>query len=544
MNCKNCGEEVYGNFCAHCGQKSDTRRFTFRDMAAHALDSLLHVRRGFPFTIKQLLLDPGHSVREYINGKRIRWYKPFPFAMLMGLVTGLSMRFAPEGMAQFQTENISQAGEQFLMARFGELFTQNYALFQLMMIPVYAFFSWLFFLRTKVNYAENIIMHCYVMGTSSVLSVVPWAIIAQIGDKSIMGSLIALTGLLAFIYQVISYVRFYQTGKDGLATVKSLVSYVLATLFVFVFLALLIVAYLMIGGGKEEVEQFERNARLGDLQTGAAHLDFHHTELWPSAYVDARDVTVCLPPDYFTDTLRRFPVIYLQDGQNLFFADSSYIGVEWEADEALEQVFSETGKSAIVVGIWNTPKRYLEYLPEAPAIKHLGDIGALPTEQPISTDELQADNYLKFVVDELKPAIDARYRTRPERKYTTIGGSSMGGLMAWYALCEYPDVFGTAVCVSTHWPGGDPLAGPTVFPQFLAYLDQRLPDPSSHRLWFDHGTETLDRHYSAYQEQVDSLMVEKGFGPANWQTHIYPGAEHSERAWQARFPEVLTFILH
>jgi predicted alpha/beta superfamily hydrolase len=141
------------------------------------------------------------------------------------------------------------------------------------------------------------------------------------------------------------------------------------------------------------------------------------------------------------------------------------------------------------------------------------------------------------VVEELKQFIDSTYRTLTDRKNTFIMGSSMGGLISAYAMCEYPDVFGGAGCISTHWLAGDGIV--------IDYLKKHLPDPHSHKFYFDYGNETLDASYEPYQQKVDAVMKNAGYKEGkNWLTRKFVGAEHSERAWSKRVDVPLQFFLH
>ena len=119
---------------------------------------------------------------------------------------------------------------------------------------------------------------------------------------------------------------------------------------------------------------------------------------------------------------------------------------------------------------------------------------------------------------------------------TLVMGSSMGGLISLYAISEYPQVFGGAGCVSTHWPiGGYEL---------VDEMAQILPDPATHRLYFDFGTETLDSTYEPFQHRMDDRLREAGYVEGvNWVTYKFEGAEHSERSWRERVHIPLEFLL-
>jgi enterochelin esterase-like enzyme len=218
--------------------------------------------------------------------------------------------------------------------------------------------------------------------------------------------------------------------------------------------------------------------------------------------------------------------------------------VDWGIDETMTRLIAERRiREAIVVGIWNTPKRREEYLPakmflslkegeeREAAFRGLADAGIVLDEA-----SLLSDAYLRFLVTELKPFIDRTYRTLPGRDDTFIMGSSAGALVSLYAVSEYPEVFGGAGCVSTHWPVGNGM--------MIDYIKDRLPAPETHKIYFDFGTETLDRGYEPYQKLMDQAMEAAGYErDRNWMTMKFPGAEHSERAWRERVHVPLEFFL-
>ncbi len=270
----------------------------------------------------------------------------------------------------------------------------------------------------------------------------------------------------------------------------------------------------------------------------------HHAD-FPAKELSSRNVDVWLPPSYGTNADKRYPVVYMQDGQNLFDPTKSFIGVDWGVDEAMTQLIAE-GKirEAIIVAIWNTPNRTKEYLPERPfrdflnaerreaVFKKLAEGGGTL----LKVDELLSDQYLEFLVTELKPFIDKTYRTQPECANTFIMGSSAGAFISLYAVCEYPHVFGGAGSVSGHYPLGDGM--------LVDAFRQRLPDPRCHKLYFDFGTETLDKNYEPYQWRMDAVVAERGYTRGcNWLTCKFGGADHSERSWRARVDIPLGFFL-
>jgi enterochelin esterase-like enzyme len=226
----------------------------------------------------------------------------------------------------------------------------------------------------------------------------------------------------------------------------------------------------------------------------------------------------------------------------LFDARLTWNGKAWGVADAVAQLMRD-GKMppTIIVGIGsNGPQRFSEYFPE----KALGFMQE-PTRSRFISEALQgrpqADNFLRFMVQELKPAIDGKFETLPGREHTIAMGSSMGALISLYAICEYPDVYGAAGCLSTHWTGTFEKNA-TIPLALFEYLQGHIPDPARHRIYFDHGTETLDAMYGEPQAFADLLFREKGYGDRNYLSRTFPGAAHSEEAWAKRVSIPLAFL--
>jgi predicted alpha/beta superfamily hydrolase len=262
----------------------------------------------------------------------------------------------------------------------------------------------------------------------------------------------------------------------------------------------------------------------------------NHYENFYSRFVDFRNVDVWLPPEYRLQSGDRYPVLYMHDGQNIFDQPAAFGGESWRVDQAMTRLIDDRKvRAAIVVGVWNSPIRWREYMPqkvyEMPALqKHHPFILEQAGGPPVS------DAYLRFLVDELKPFIDSKYMTLPSQQNTFVMGSSMGGLISLYAVSEYPQVFGGAGCISTHWSAGRE--------EMVTEMARHLPDPSDHKLYFDFGTETLDAQYEPYQRRMDEHLHKAGYCEnENWVTLKFEGAEHSERSWRERVHIPLAFLL-
>lgn len=256
-----------------------------------------------------------------------------------------------------------------------------------------------------------------------------------------------------------------------------------------------------------------------------------------SNFVTARDVEIWLPPFYEAESEKRYPVIYMHDGQNVFDpAGSKYSGWDWGVDEAMTNMIAGGSvREAIIVAAHSVDAtRNADYFPQKAGEVFADDFKSAMPEFDVSG--LRADGYLKFLTGELKPFIDAKYRTLPGPENTSVMGSSMGGLISLYAISEYPNVYGAAANVSTHFPLADG--------QLIEYFADNLPDPKTHRIYFDYGTLTLDYNYEGYQDRMDAAMARAGYTRGkNWITEKIQGHDHSERSWRNRVHIPLKFLL-
>ncbi len=222
----------------------------------------------------------------------------------------------------------------------------------------------------------------------------------------------------------------------------------------------------------------------------------------------ARDVVVWLPPTYDTSQ-QRYPVLYMHDGQNLFDRATSFAGVEWQVDETMTMLASE-GIEAIIVGMGNTKARMSEYNP-FPNWRH-------------GTGE----GYLDFIVDTLKPMIDATYRTKTAREYTGIMGSSLGGLISTYAFFKRPHVFGVCGALSpAFWVGSGAI-----------HEVVRESPKVEGRIYLDHGTRENN------PARMRDVLLDKGYRLDHDLLYVREeGGEHNEAAWARRLPNALRFLL-
>jgi predicted alpha/beta superfamily hydrolase len=249
-----------------------------------------------------------------------------------------------------------------------------------------------------------------------------------------------------------------------------------------------------------------------------------HTQFHSQFLVRDRDILVYLPPDYDHETNRRYPVLYMQDGQNLFDGATSYIpGQEWRADEtAQELILAHEIQPLIIVGIYNGGDwRVAEYTPTQGRY-HGG----------------QADRYGLMLTQELKPFIDHHYRTLLDAANTGLGGSSLGGLVALHLGLKHPHTFGKVAVVS-----------PSVWwdDRSIVYEVERLTARPHLRIWLDTGTrEGEERLWKSHVEDTHALrdaLIARGWHPGRDFKYLeVEGAEHNERAWAERFGAILKFL--
>jgi predicted alpha/beta superfamily hydrolase len=226
-----------------------------------------------------------------------------------------------------------------------------------------------------------------------------------------------------------------------------------------------------------------------------------------------RGIRVYLPPSYEAGS-RRYPVIYLHDGQNLFDDATSYAG-EWGVDEALNALAREKGFEAIAVGIDNGGEKRMQELSPWPNAK----FGAP-----------QGEAYMRFIVETVKPYIDANYRTEPGRESTAVIGSSMGGLISHYAMLAHGDVFGRIGVLSpSYW------FSPLVYEQ-----TRTMPPRLDMRVVLYAGDAEEDRLVPDVMRMRG--LLEPLLGAERLRVAVAAGAKHNEAAWRVEFPATVRFL--
>jgi predicted alpha/beta superfamily hydrolase len=286
------------------------------------------------------------------------------------------------------------------------------------------------------------------------------------------------------------------------------------------------------GGGFERT--FLTVAKWNDLegvppaQVLTGHIEYLRGVTPTNTALKKRDVIIWLPPDYKSNSTRHYPVLYMHDGQNLMDATTSFVG-EWSVDETAQQLV-ESGQvePVIIVGVYNAgTDRIAEYtqVPDPKYAQQGGDRGG------------KADEYGAFLVNDLKPLIDGKYRTKPEAQYTGLAGSSLGGLVSMYLGMKHPGTFTRLGVIS-----------PSVFwgEKDIVSRVNALPGKLPLRIWEDMGTDEAST--DSPETVADARLLRDALVGKGWvvdsdlkYTEI-PGGKHNEKAWAARFGDILKYL--
>ena len=264
----------------------------------------------------------------------------------------------------------------------------------------------------------------------------------------------------------------------------------------------------------------EEEARLRQVHTLTGAVE-EHPEFQSAILGSTRRVWVYLPPQYAREPERRFPVLYMQDGQNVFDGATAFLaGKEWQVDETVERLSREGRiQPVIAVAVDNGgPRRTFEYT---------------PTRDDRAKDGGGADLYDRMLVEEVKPWVDRTYRTLLDPEHTGIAGSSLGALAALDVGLKHPDVFGRIAALSTSvwWDG-----------RWIVRFVNALPSRPATRIWTDIGTAEGEDAVPDARALRDALLARgwrEGFDLRYVEAE---GAVHNETAWARRMPDVLVFL--
>lgn len=243
---------------------------------------------------------------------------------------------------------------------------------------------------------------------------------------------------------------------------------------------------------------------------------FHSQFLKPD-----RTIRIWLPPGYYSEKRKRYPVFYLHDGQNLFKGGPSFIPNQaWNVDTAAHDLIVNGEIDPIIlVGIDNSGgERLNEYT---------------PTENAKFKGSGNGDKYGKFLVEELKPFVDSHYRTLKDARNTALGGSSLGGLISLHLGLSYPKTFGKIAVLSPSIWWDDSV---------ILHRVEKMATHQKLKIWLDIGSKEGDSMLMHTRKLQAALLVKGWKQSADLQYIEAEGASHNEKAWSERFPNVLKFL--
>ena len=258
-------------------------------------------------------------------------------------------------------------------------------------------------------------------------------------------------------------------------------------------------------------------------------------------------VRVWLPPGYETSRPAH-RTLYMLDGQYAFAGDSD--GVNFAADRRVARLIAEgTIKPTLIVAIDNLEDdRFLQYMPQSIYDRATGDLRASIDREIKRTGAaktLVSAHFIQFLTTRLKPFIDARYRTSPDRLDTAIFGASIAGVMAGAIFVEAQQAFGLGACMSPNWPIYDQrmVDHPPLLSLWPAYFAQ-LGTPRGRRLWLDHGTKMMDAGMAPHQAGIARQLAKLGWRPGrNLETRVYQGAGHAFAETAVQMDDLLAWLL-
>lgn len=283
-----------------------------------------------------------------------------------------------------------------------------------------------------------------------------------------------------------------------------------------------------IGGFKRDVREYMADWR----GSGVLGRLVYWTDVRSRFLGPARTVEIWLPPGYDSSGSRRYPVLYMSDGQNLFDPRIANTGTDWGVDEAVVRLVRRgVMPPVIVVGVWNSAERSREYSPWH-----------------------GAPQYARFLIEELMPRVNREFRTLTGPANTAVMGSSMGGLLSYYLVAYRPEAFGACGCLSTAfllseaWAvrnlGVAPAGGAVDTTAYIVRdIEHGFRVPRGTRYWFDYGGLGIDSVFGPSHDVVRAWLLRQGLAEGrDFVVRRYPEATHNEASWRARLDDVLTFL--
>ncbi|SNR17667.1 DUF3667 domain-containing protein [Tenacibaculum jejuense] len=234
MNCKNCNAEVIGNFCSNCGQKTNVDTIDFKYLLSEINNSIFQVDHGFFYTIKQLAIAPGHSVKDFIDGKRKKYFKPITFVLILSTIYGLIAGISGEktmladfvsGWSNYENSEFDSHDKIFVF----QWLIKNYAYAMLLLLPVFSLGSYLSFRKYKYNYFEHLVLNSFITGQQAIIYILFIFLKLVTGDGAYIEPIYMLF-VLGYVFW--SYLQFFNNYKKLKTFFLTVLSYVFYLIFI------------------------------------------------------------------------------------------------------------------------------------------------------------------------------------------------------------------------------------------------------------------------------------------------------------------------
>ncbi len=249
-------------------------------------------------------------------------------------------------------------------------------------------------------------------------------------------------------------------------------------------------------------------------------------------------VDVWIPDEVSSGT----PILVMHDGENIFYPEYTFHNQTWGILQAIAHGRIVADCMPIVVAVWGLrgehafdKSRMYELAPQDLLVAN-PDLYQMLDKAEFQVEQLAGNRYQSLLAEEIVPTVANKYGVSLDRRRTAIMGSSMGGLASLYGMAKHPDVYGAALCLSTHVAFWDPA--------FVPSLVDLLPSPGSHFVWTDRGSINLDSQYEQPHRDVIAALLSKGYTrDVDFQAHIFDGTDHNELAWSRRIEYPLNWWL-
>lgn len=229
VKCLHCDSDVITAYCGVCGQKASTHRFSFKEVViTDFMHGVFHVEKGFFYTIKELMTRPGHSIREYINGKRAIHFSYFTLLIILVTISFFVSRFAEINITEIYDKN-----GQGVFSEVQDFYHKYPKGYLLLSIPIYSLFSFVFFMRSGLNYAENLVLNCYRTAGEYLFTITFYIVCIFIGNIYVISIMYVVLQMLVLFYMIWFYYQFfsfYYKTKWLLFLITSIVSVLITVL--------------------------------------------------------------------------------------------------------------------------------------------------------------------------------------------------------------------------------------------------------------------------------------------------------------------------